>query len=198
MSSTDLKLPDTTSLLVAARNAVEHAEVQIEYCANSIDSFREGVRHYATEVIDATLSTGLDTASEPTKNQVVVQFESNLLGFSETMNRILNALNVSWMDVDQSLGFYLIAIGREAGAKPSEIRDLTKTMSDSRSKIPQTMEVISNLSTVINGIACGFPELEDASAKAVRTLERINGELDLADAVLKRQIILAGRLLKSL
>ena len=198
MSSTDLQLPDAASLLVAAENAVEHAKVQIEYCANSIDRFREGVRHCATETIDVSLSTPSENIREPAKDQVVVQFESTLLGFSETMNRILNALNVSWMDVDQALGFYLISRGREKATEPSEIRDLTKVMSDSRNKIPETMEVISNLSRVINGIACGFPEIEDSGAKAVRTLERINGELDLADAVLKRQIILAGRLLKSL
>ena len=196
MSSIDLQFPDAASLLLAAENAVAHANVQIEYCANSIDKFREGVRHCATETIDMSLASPSENNIKPAMDHVV-DFESTLLGFSETMNRILSAMNLSWMDVDQSLGFYLISKGREESTEPSEIRDLTKVMSDSRNKIPGTVEVISNLLRVINGIACGFPEIEDASTKAVRTLERINGELDLADAVLKRQTILAGRLLKS-
>ncbi len=198
MSSTDLQMPDAASLLVAAENAVEHANNQIEYCIESIDQFRESVRHHAIETIDVLLSSPLENSNEPAKDEVVDEFKSTLLGFSETMNRILNIVNVSWMEVDQSLGFYLIYRGREEDTDPSEIRDLTNVMSDSRHKIPETLEVISNLSMVIKGFAFGLTELEDVSAKAVRTLERINGELDLADAVLKRQIILAGRLLKSL
>ena len=198
MSATDLQLPDTASLLVAAENAVNHAKSQIEFSTNTIDGFREGVRHYATESLDALLSSPIEISGESAKDESVEELKSTLLGFSDTMNRILDTINVSWMDVDQALGFYLIDRTGEEAKEPSELRDLAKAMSDSRRAIPETLEVISNLTRVIDGISCAFPEIEDAGAKAVGTLKRINGELDLGDAVLKRQIILAGRLLKSL
>ena len=194
MTISDAKIPDIDSIQTDAANAVNSANGLIEFCANAIRQLSSEVRSIAIETIDVLLSSPSEVDIELRKTKVVEQYSSLLLEFSKTMDAKVTLLNWSWMDVDQSMGLYLVSIGRSDDVDPQVIRQIIDTLSDSRKGIPDTTETISNLTAAIKSSAGGLPGLEKPIAMAVDTLDRLNGELDLGDAVIKRQIILGGRL----
>ena len=198
MTLPDTKIPSSENLLGDAVNAIQSANGLIDSSANAIRQLGTDVRSVAMESIDVLLSSPSEVDIERRKREVIEQYSALLLKFSKVMDTQVSLLNWSWMDVDQSMGLYLLNLSRNEEADPSDIRRLTDAMSDSRMVIPETTVSIANLAVAIKSSAGGLPGLEEPISLATLTLDRLNGELDLGDAVLKRQIIMAGRLLQSI
>ena len=198
MTLPDTKTPDAENLLGNAINAIQSANGLIYSCSSTIRQLGVDVRSIAMKSIDVLLSSPSEVDIGQRKREVVEQYSTLLTDFSEGMDSRVSLLNWSWMDVDQSMGLYLLDLGRNKDVDPSDVRQLANAMTDSRKVIPETIETIANLAAAIRSSAGGLPGLEESIHSATLTLERLSGELDLGDAVLKRQIVLAGRLLKSL
>ena len=110
------------------------------------------------------------------------------------MDKTTLALNRSWMNVDQGMGFYLLAHGRESDPNPAAVRSLVEALTDLKSRIPNARLEIANLSAAIQGSTGGLDGLEEAVAQAQHSLDSLDGQLDHAAALLTRQIVLAERL----
>ena len=198
MTVVGTKNPDDANLQADAENAVQSANGLISSCAALIRQLGTDVRAIAMETIDVLLASPSDVDIGRRKAEVTKQYSSLLLEFSNAMDAKVKLLNWSWTDVDQSMGFYLIDKGGKDNTDPAELRQLTDAMSNARKEIPDTAASISNLTVAIRSSAGGLTGLEEPIVKSTRTLERLNGELDVGDAVLRRQIILAGRLFDTL
>ncbi len=194
MSIQDKHHPDLQYLLDVAESAVGDANNQIEYFTHEVRSLGKQVRSIALKTIDVLLSFPSQADIDLRKKEVVDQYSTVLHSFSEYVDEPLTSLNRSWMAVDQSLGFYLLSSGRDSDVNPSDVRQLIKAMIDAKVKIPGTADEIRNLMAAIRSSAGGLDGLDEAISGAIATLEKLVGELELAEAVLDRQITLAQRL----
>lgn len=194
MKLQDAHFPDTPDLLQVAEDAIENANGQIQYFTESIRGLGSRVRAIALKTIDLLLSSPSQADVGRRKDEVVDQYSSVLNDFSTEMREPLANLNRSWMEVDQALGFYLVSTGRESTVNPSDLLALIETMTATRVRIPETIAEISNLIAAIRASAGGLEGLDLSIRNATEILEKLNGELDLADSVILRQVILAERL----
>ena len=194
MNPQDSNVSDTTSLLEDAEIAVHAANERIEYFAGVIRKLGKDVKAIALTTIDVLLSFPSQADIESRKKDVVEQYSDILCDFSQGIHEPLATLNRRWNDVDQALGFYLLSSGRAADADPKALCQLIDAMKSAREQIPAATTEIANLSSGIKGSAGGLDGLDDAILESRQILTRLSGELELADAVLTRQIQLAERL----
>lgn len=194
VSMQDVKLPESPELLRIAENAIASANQEIQYFTSEVRQLRSSVRSIAMTTIDLLLSNPSSQDVGKRKREVVDQYSRILMEFSNEVRERVARVNRCWMTVDQALGFYLISTGQDTGVRVSDLSTLIDTMIKTRQQIPGTVEEISNLISAIKASAGGLHGLEDAIGDATKILERLNGELDLADSVIQRQIILAKRL----
>lgn len=194
MSTMDTQLPDTSSPLQVAENSLSSASDQIQYFTGAIRDLGSRVRSIADETFDLLLSYTSKNDIERRKREVVNQYSTVLNEFASDLNKPLSQLNRAWMTVDQSLGFYFVATGPDSSVDLSELLDLIDAMNSARRPIPDAIGETSNLITAIRSSAGGLEGLDAAIERATNILEKVSGELDLADAVIQRQIILAERL----
>lgn len=185
---------DTASLLDLAEQALQSANCQREFFTDHIKELGRNARSIATETLDVLFAHRTQAEIELRRREVVSQYSSILLAFSSGMEEPLALLNRAWMDIDQSLGFYLLAAGRESEVDPESVVNLINEMSKVKDQFPDAKTAASNLSNAIQGSAGGLVGLEEPIALSSRTLERLEGEFDLGEAVLSRQIILASHL----
>ena len=194
MNPQDSNISDTTSLLEVAEIAVHAANGRIEYFARVIRELGMDVRAIALKTIDVLLSFPSQADIESRKKDVVEQYSNILCDFSQRIHEPLATLNRSWKDVDQALGFYLLSRGRAADTDPKDVRQLIDAMKSAREQIPAATTEIANLSSGIKGSAGGLDGLDDAIIESRQILKMLSSELELAGAVLTRQIQLAERL----
>lgn len=194
MSLHDAHMSDSPDLLQVAEDAINNANLQIQYFATSVSNLGSNVRAIALKTIDVLLSSPSQVDVDRRKVEVVDQYSTVLNDFSKEIREPLANLNRSWMDVDQALGFYLVSTGREASVNQADLHELIETMTVTRQQIPDTIKEISNLIAAIRASAGGLEGLNPSIEGATELLEKLNGELDLADSVILRQVILAKRL----
>lgn len=194
MSVQDAHFPDTPDLLSVAENAIQSANSRIQYFSSAIRNLGLDVRSIAETTFDLLLSYPTQDDIEQRKLEVVEKYSTLLFGFSDEIHEPLASLNRSWMEIDQSLGFYLLSTGRETSVNMADIRELIESLTETREHIPPTIAEVSNLIGAIRASAGGLEGLDTAIKDSTETLEKLNGELDLADSVILRQIILAERL----
>lgn len=194
MDITDAKQSDSASLLRTANDAVNGANSQIQYCAKAVREFGSDVRGIAEETVDVLFSFPSQVDIDSRVQEVVEQYSYILCGFSSRMNDVLSKLNRTWMEVDQALGFYFLAAGRDEDTNPDELRQLIALLTQVREQTPGARNEVKSLSSAIKTSAGGLKDLDSAIVESTDTLARLNGELDLGSAVITRQIILAERL----
>ena len=194
VSMQDVQLPKSPELLLVAENAIASANQEIQYFTSEIRLLGSNVRSIAMTTIDLLLTNPSSQDFGKRKREVRDQYSKILIKFSDELRERVARVNRCWMTVDQALGFYLISTGQNSDVRVSDLSTLIDTMIRTRQQIPSTVEEISNLISAIKASAGGLHGLEDAIGEATKILERLNGELDLADSVIQRQIILAKRL----
>lgn len=194
MALADANVTEPASLLDDAENAIVCVNRLINGCAQETNELGSKVKSIALKTIDVLFSIPTQKDTDKQRRKVIKEYSTVLCDYSKSMNQTLSSLNRSWMELDQALGFYLMSAGHDMDTNPKEIGHLIDAMTDARNNIPDAKYVTSYLSTSIKDSAGGLTGLEDAIAESGRTLERLTGELNLGDAVLQRQIILAERL----
>lgn len=194
MRKPDTQRPAMTNLLATAEQALESANNQIASCTDAIRILGPKVREIAMKTIDVLLSYSTQNDIDRRKVEVVDQYSSLLYGFTKNMEGPLEKLNLSWMTVEQAMGFYLLSSGRNSDANPNELRQLIDAMIDAQQQVPMAKSDIANLSAAIRGSAGGLNGLEDSIESATYTLQKLSEELDHGYAVFNRQIVLAERL----
>lgn len=194
MSESNIQRPAMTNLLATAEQAMESANNQIASCTEAIRVLGPKVRAIAMKTIDMLLSYPTQDDIDRRKVEVVKQYSTLLYDFTNNMEGPLEKLNLSWMTVEQAMGFYLLSSGRDSDADPQDLRKLIDGMIDAQQQVPLAKSDISNLSAAIKGSAGGLHGLEDSIESATCTLQKLSEELDHGYAVFNRQIILAERL----
>lgn len=195
MDIVDLNIADPVSLHQIAVEAIETSGNQIAACRAATREFGKNSQAIALKTLDVLFSGPKEPDIDEQKRDVIGQFAQVLRDFSTSFFDNVAELNLSWMEVDQAVAFYLLAKGREINPDVEDIRALKDAMQTLRGGIPDTRRELANLSVAIQGSAGGLDGLEDDIHVAIEMLSRLSGELDHGGAVLQRQIILAERLI---
>lgn len=196
MDIINLNVDDTESLLKATQEAIKSSRIHISLCMDATRKFGSDSRTVALKSLEVLFSAPGAPDIDKQKCDVIAQYSQVLRGYSSTIYESIAALNQSWMNIDQGMGFLLLGKGRETDSDPGDIQALIHDMKHLRDDIPAARAEIANLSVAIQGSAGGLDGLEDDIAQSVEMLDRLSGELDHGAAVLARQIILAQRLVE--
>ena len=198
MNVFDVNIDDTESLLEATREAITVCSARISSCMEATRKLGADSRSIAHKTLEVLFSHPNQADIDNRRGEVVAQYGRVLNHYASTIYENIAALNLSWMNIDQGMGFLLLGMGRESDSDTAEVQRLIEAMKRLLNDIPAAREEIAYLASAIRGSAGGLDGLADDIAKSVDMLERLSGELDHGAAVLTRQIILAQRLVELL
>ncbi len=182
---------DSSSYRELATTAINQASSQIRRCTSEIERIGSRTRSIAMDTLNLLASNPSYDARERRKQEVVKEYGAELTGFAVRMEPLLRTLNRAWIDLDQALSSYLLAVQREGSVKSNDIAKLIVEMKNMQHKVPPTRAVVKEMANAITSSAGGLVGLEDPIAAANQSASQLVSELDLSYAVLERQIILA-------
>ena len=182
---------NSSRYLEVAKTAVDQANLQIQRCSSEIDNVGARTRFIAIETLRLLSTSPSDDAIERRKEVVVKEYGAELKGFADRMEPLLKALNHAWIDVDQGLSSYLLAVRLEDTVALNEIDGLIGEMLGIQRQVPSTRTLVKDMADGIVSSSGGLVGLEAPIAAASQVANRLVSELELSSAVLERQIILA-------
>ena len=149
-------------------------------------------------MIDAVFHDHREDDREPRRDEAILRLESVLTALASDLHEEFVEYWDIKMELDQGIGFYLLHADRDLDVNPGELLELVRAMTAARDAMASEQAAISRLLDAILRSAGALPELESAVDYAERELRDAGGEMDNAEAILTRQIIMAERLYKIL